>query len=131
MYTEHYQKARDFTQNSALFCRSVAEEVFEIAGENLTRISNQMKRLTEVRKPEDFLNLQRECMEENIAAISKNTEKLMHLYAGRLEEWTKNCEACHKEVKTKVKETVDHALHAIHPHTVKTKKHNRSKSKND
>jgi hypothetical protein len=89
MYTEGFEQWFKLNKNmtgplnelgktATDICRRSAQQNLEIIGENLNRFSDQMKRLSNVRKPEDLINLQRECLNEDISAVMENTQKLAH-----------------------------------------------------
>ncbi|VVC76960.1 hypothetical protein AQUSIP_22870 [Aquicella siphonis] len=69
--------------------KRIAEQNLEIIGENFNRVSSQLKRLSSVRKPEDFLNLQKDCLSENISASIDITQKIAHLAMENMEEIAK------------------------------------------
>lgn len=69
--------------------KRIADQNMEIIAENFTRVSNQLKRLSNVRKPEDFFNLQKDCLSENISAGIDLTQKVIHMTMENFEEISK------------------------------------------
>lgn len=67
-------------------CRRATQEGLEIVSDNVSLLSDQMKRLSNIRKPEDYLNLTREYMTENMNASMSNVQKIMQLSMRTLEE---------------------------------------------
>lgn len=61
----------------------------EVAGENLTRAAEQLKRFSCVKRPEELLGLQKECLNENITAWMSDFQKLMNISLGSFEEINK------------------------------------------
>lgn len=66
--------------------KRITEQNLEIIGENYTRFSDQLRRLSSIRKPEELMNFQRECWTENWSAVLRNSQKLMHLTLENFEE---------------------------------------------
>lgn len=66
--------------------KRITEQNLEIIGENYSRFSDQLRRLSSIRRPEDLINFQRDCLNENLTAAMKNTQKLMHLSLENFEE---------------------------------------------
>lgn len=71
-------------------CRRANQGTLEIAEENLTRTADQLKRFNTVKRPEEFLNLQKECLNENITAWMGDIQKLINLSLGSFEEMNKS-----------------------------------------
>lgn len=69
--------------------KRISEQNLQLIEENVARISNQLKRLSSVKKPEDFLNLQRDCFSENMTASIETAQKIMHMAMENLEEISK------------------------------------------
>ncbi len=67
-------------------CRHATQEGLDILSDNVALMSDQMKRLGNVRKPEDYLNLSRECITENMNAGIATIQKMMQLSVQTLEE---------------------------------------------
>jgi len=70
--------------------RHLSEENIEILNETLSRVAEQMKRLSNVRSPEDLLNLQKECISEDVHAMIKHWQKISHLQQEGVEECIKS-----------------------------------------
>ncbi len=71
-------------------CRRVNQGTLEIAGENLDRTADQLKRFSSVKRPDEAINLQKECLNENITAWMSDFQKLMNLSLSSFEEINKN-----------------------------------------
>src|SRR3990167_11536926 len=52
----------------------MTQKNFELANENVFRLSDQFKRLTEVKKPEELLHLQRDFINENMNACMQGMQ---------------------------------------------------------
>jgi hypothetical protein len=70
-------------------CQRAMQQNLELMGENFSRASNQLKRFTSVRKPEELLSLQKECFNEGLTTMLENTQKLIHTTMENLEQFTK------------------------------------------
>ncbi|OGT37688.1 MAG: hypothetical protein A3F11_11300 [Gammaproteobacteria bacterium RIFCSPHIGHO2_12_FULL_37_14] len=55
-------------------CQHMTQKNFELANENVFRLSDQFKRLTEVKKPEELLHLQRDFINENMNACMQGMQ---------------------------------------------------------
>lgn len=89
MYTEGFEQWFKANKNMSAplaemgkattdICRRCAQQNMEMMSENYSRLTDQMKRLSSVRKPEDFFNLQREIINEDITAAMENLQKWTH-----------------------------------------------------
>src|SRR5260221_7149063 len=76
----------DFTKILGDIYKRTTEQNLEIMSENWARLSEQLKRLTTVRKPEDFINLQKECFNENVSATIDNMQRIVHVTMENMEE---------------------------------------------
>ena len=85
-------------------CRRAAQQNVEIMGEQISRFSDQLKRLSSVKKPEDFFTLQKECLNEDITAYLECMQKLMQITLTNMEECTKLCTSIHQEPTAKTTE---------------------------
>lgn len=71
--------------------KHVAEENLEIMGEHFSRLSDQLKRLSHTKKPEDFFNIMKDCINEDITATVENSQKILHSSIAQMEECMKLC----------------------------------------
>jgi hypothetical protein len=78
-------------------CRRANQGTLEIAGDNLTRTAEQLKRLSSVKRPEEIINLQKECLNENISAWMSDFQKLLNLSLNSFEEINKTFNSNLKE----------------------------------
>lgn len=69
--------------------RRTTQQNLELIGENFSRLSDQLKRLSNVKKPEDLLTFQKDCLNENISATIENVQKILQLSMENFEEFTK------------------------------------------
>jgi methyl-accepting chemotaxis protein len=77
LWTEMYQHA--------------AQQNLELVSESIARFSDQIKRLANARKPEELLNEQRNCLNEDVSAAVNAMQKVVHNNMESLEEMTKLC----------------------------------------
>lgn len=70
-------------------CRRANQGTLEIAGENLNRTAEQLKRFSSAKRPEEIINLQKDCLNENITAWMGDFQKLLNLSLGSFEEINK------------------------------------------
>lgn len=101
MFTEQYEqwfKAMNKPQamsewtklGTDIFQRSAAQQ-WRMVEENVTRITDQTKRFASVRKPEDFFNLQKECINENLTASINCVQTMMKSAMENVDAITKLC----------------------------------------
>lgn len=120
MYTEGFEQwfkmnknitspFNEWNKTCTELCRRVTQQSLEIFGENVSRLSDRLKRFSNVRKPEDFFNLQKESFQEDIAATIENTQKLVHSSMENMEEFTKlwgsMCSTVHETATTMTNKT--------------------------
>lgn len=72
-------------------CRRIAEQNLELIGENITLFSDQLKRISNAKKPEDFINIQKDILTEDMTAAVETTQKIIHIAMGSMEQCTKLC----------------------------------------
>lgn len=108
MYTEGYSQWTKLNKQFAEpmsewhkvtteLCQRLTEQQLDIMGEHLSRMSNQLKRLTNVRKPEDFINLQKECLSEDVTAAIECMQKVIHTSMENMEEIANICGSALRE----------------------------------
>lgn len=81
MTTENFEqwfKINKLSETSDIVKR-ISEENMDLMEENLARVSNQMKRLANVKNVEDLINLQKDCWSENISAGAQNLQRLFQM----------------------------------------------------
>jgi uncharacterized protein with HEPN domain len=102
MYTEGYDQwikinknmtapVTEWNKATSELCQRMAQQNLELIGENFSRLSDQLKRFTNIRKPEDFLNLQKEVFNEDVTATIECMQKIIHTSMENMEEFTKLC----------------------------------------
>lgn len=102
MYTEGFEQWFKINKNWANpisewnkatteLCQRMAEQNLEMTGENFSRLSDQLKRFSNIRKPEDFLNLQKDCINEDMTCAIECARKLIHNSMETMEKFTKLC----------------------------------------
>lgn len=110
MYNEHFEKWQrlgqnisapigDYSKATTDICRHAAQEGLEILNDNVALLSDQMKRLSGVRKPEDFANLSRECITEDMNACLQNVQKIMQLSMQTMQDLAKISTELQQSVK--------------------------------
>lgn len=91
----------DWNKASTEIWNRLTQQQLDVMSDNLLRLSHQLKRLSHVTKPEDFINLQKECLNEDITASIETMQKLIHSSTESMEEFTKLCDTClHEQTKT-------------------------------
>lgn len=71
--------------------RKLAQQNMELIGENFSRMSDQLKRLSSAKRPEDFINVQRDCLNEDLSAAMESVHKMIHTTMENMEEFTRLC----------------------------------------
>lgn len=66
-----------------------AERNLEIYAEAFTRFTDQLKRLSSIKKPEDLLNLNKEFFNENVSALIDDSDKITQTISENLHDLTK------------------------------------------
>lgn len=104
---DQWFKAKNFTtplnewnKLTTNMCRRIAQQNLEIIGENVSRFSDQLKRFSNVKKPEDFLGLQKECFDENLKANMQIMQKFIEKTLENVEEFTEACSDACQETMT-------------------------------
>jgi len=72
-------------------CQRITQQNMELFGENSTRISKQMKKLSSIKNPKDYFEVLRDCLNEDIAATVQNVNKLIHHTLETTEEFSELC----------------------------------------
>ena len=99
-FEQWYKNKNFFTQPNELskqvtelchICQHTAQKHLELANENVFRLSDQFKRLTNVKKPEDLFNLQRDFINENMHACIQGMQTFMSACAENVDECMKLC----------------------------------------
>lgn len=94
----------DWSKTLTEIIRHTTQQNLEMIGENFSRLSDQCKRLSHARKPEDLLNLQKDILNEDITVAINNTQTLIHTTVENMEEITKLCGTSNPLRETLVKE---------------------------
>jgi len=79
----------DLNKATTALYKRLSEKNMELIEANFARFSSQLKRLSSVRKPEEFFNLQKECLTENISASVESTQKIVQITMEAMEELSK------------------------------------------
>lgn len=79
----------EFNKTLAEILKRSAEQNLELYAETFSRFTNQLKRLSTVKKPEDFVALQKECFNENVTAIIENSHKFTQSISENMQELTR------------------------------------------
>lgn len=67
-------------------CKKTTEQNLEIIEKNIFRLSDQMKRLSTIKKPEDILLLGKNCIHENLSAMVEDFQKLIKINTENLDK---------------------------------------------
>lgn len=94
--------------------RHVLEQNLEMMSAHFARVSDQLKRLSQVKKPEELINLQRDCMNEIISASVENIQKVAHLTAANVEECTRLCSSIREPLVKAAEKAADKATEKTH-----------------
>lgn len=100
MYNDNFEQMLKFnkTLNTPLnewtktltdISKRVTDQHLELFGNQYACVSNHLKRLSTVKKPEDLLTLQKELICELITTNIENTQKIMHTAQENLDECAK------------------------------------------
>jgi len=100
MVTEGYEQYINFGKNftnpwnnmgkTALdIYRRVGQEALEITEENLIRTADQLKRCGSAKRPDEWFNLQKEFLNENLNAWLSNCQRCLNFGLGNVEEFNK------------------------------------------
>lgn len=79
----------DLSKASSEICHRLAQENIEILEDNVSRFADQLKRLARVRRPEEFIGLQKDCFNEDVTAAIQNMQKYVHMSMECMEDLTK------------------------------------------
>lgn len=71
-------------------CKRMAAQNLEILGEGYSRFSERLKRLTNIKKPEDLINLQKDILNEDITLTLAYLQKMVHLSLENMDELAKS-----------------------------------------
>ncbi len=115
MYTENYEQwfktsksfatpLNEWNKTTQEMCQRFTQQQMSLISNQCSRFSEQMKRLTNVKKPEDFVQLQKECLHENIAASIENMQNILLMTMENLEELSKLCQIQRETMSSKTTE---------------------------
>lgn len=110
----------ELSKTATEILRRTAQQNLELMSENCFRLSEQLKRLSHVKKPEELLNFQKDYVNENISATIENTQKIMQLCMENFEEFSKLCSSALRDPITQAVRTAEKATEKErHHHTTK------------
>ena len=69
----------------------ISRENMELMEENVSRFTDQLKRLSQIKRPEELINLQKDCLSEDIKTGMENVQKIAHLSMEHIQDFTKLC----------------------------------------
>lgn len=118
MYTEGFEQWFKMNKNfvnpmgelgraSTEIYQHMMEQQLEIVGENFSRLSNQLQRLSSVKDPQSLLKVQKDCINEDVSAAIENTQKMIHIAMESMEEFTKVCQSTMREPAMNVAKTME------------------------
>lgn len=102
--------------------RRMLQQHLELMGENFSRISEQLKRFSDIKKPEDFFNLQKDCLNENINTTIESFHKLMRISMLGFEEYSKLFGSLRDTVTNNLKDNIKNAEKASEKFSEKSHK---------
>jgi len=117
MYTEEFQRWLNLNKylttpvtiwNKTLtnLYEHSAEHQLDLLGENFSRISEQLKKLSNVKNPQEYLQFQQEMIADNMHATVHNMNVLLRESMIQLEELTKLISALSEQSTNAVKNNV-------------------------
>lgn len=96
-FEEYYKMSKNFlspmndiSKTVWNLCRRASQGSLEMVSDNLNRGAQQLKHFSAVKRPEELLQLQKECLQENISAWMSNAQKLTNLSMSYFEEINKS-----------------------------------------
>jgi len=100
MYTEGFEQWFKNAKNMSVpfnewnkaatdILRRTTQENIDLLGDNLSLFSDQLKRMSNAKKPEDFINIQKDCINEGMSAAIESMQKIVNLSMKNMEEITK------------------------------------------
>jgi hypothetical protein len=118
MYNEHFDQfaklskhistpINEWNKAATDILQKVTQQNIELVSENFSRLSDQMKRFSHVKRPEDLITLQKDCVNEDISAAIENTQKIVHMSMENMEEITKLCGTVRESVLTPTGSSAD------------------------
>lgn len=87
--------------------KRMAEQNIALISENFERLSEQLKKFTNIKKPEDILAFQKESVTENINAMIEGWQKLAHMEIESFDAYMKLWTSAFRETATKSYEKFD------------------------
>lgn len=66
-------------------------EDFQILSENFSLLSHQLDRISHVKKPDEYMSVVRECVNENINKSIENSQRLLRASMDHFQEAVKAC----------------------------------------
>jgi hypothetical protein len=110
-----------FNQITTQTFRDLARQNLELIGENFNRFSDQMRRFSTIKRPEEFVDLGRECINENISASVETLQNILQMYLTNIDKLSEATQEAGRE-------TMQQARHATG--ATKERKSGKSKKKN-
>jgi len=85
--------------------KRLTQQQLDMLSENVSRLSDQFNRLSRIRRPEEWIDLQKDCLHENINASMETVQKLIQLSVENVTQFTNLCGTLHEQtIKTAEKE---------------------------
>ena len=110
MYTDTFEQWAKFTKNNHPFTtwnkaftemtHRLTQQNLEMIGKNITRTSEQIKRLTTAKKPEDFWTMQREIVTENMGSVLESMQQWTRMMTDNIEECADLCKTNQETANT-------------------------------
>ena len=90
MYDESFEKINnpmnDWNKATTQVCHRLAQEHLEYMGDTINRFSSNLNRLTQIKKPEDALNIQKNYLNENLMSAFEHIQKIFQISLSNAEE---------------------------------------------
>ena len=97
----------DLQKTTSDIIKQNAEEQLQLVADNYSRLTDQLQRLSQVRNPEDYLSVQKDCFNENVSAMIRNGQTLTHLMAENIQALSHSMSAFCDSSLNKAQEAAD------------------------
>lgn len=95
----------EFQKSFLEILRRSTQQQLELASENIAKFSEQVKRLSRIKKPEDLVDLQKDIFNEDVSSGIETSQRLMHIFMENLEECSHLCSAANEAAMAQAKAT--------------------------
>lgn len=102
---------QEWNKTTTELFQKITQHNLEIMTDNVSRFSEQLKRLSNAKKPDEFITIQKDCINEDISATITNFQKIVHNTLENIEEISKLCGTLYEPTtfttKTRERERTD------------------------